>query len=154
MLKTKSTIVHNGPQWFAMQSNISDKKIQPTPLFLPTVACGLFGISDDYIEKYQSLDMRFIKNKSSTFFFEARGDSMAPMIVNKDVLVVDRSIESMYGRVCVFSLDGGMFCKRILKRNNHLLLVSENQNYKPQVVNPEQEFCFFGVVTAASRDIR
>ena len=32
------------------------------------VSCGLFGISDDFIENYQSLDERFVKNKESTFF--------------------------------------------------------------------------------------
>ena len=54
---------------------------------------GLFGIHDDFSEKYQSLDERFIKNKASTFFFKASGKAMAPLILPDDVLIVDRSVD-------------------------------------------------------------
>lgn len=53
---------------------------------------GLFGISQDHIEDYQSLDKRFIKSRVSTFFFQASGDAMSPYIENEDILIVDRSL--------------------------------------------------------------
>jgi DNA polymerase V len=56
------------------------EKLHAFPILGKRVTCGLFGISDDYIEKYQSLDARFIKNKASTFFFQAASDSMEPLI--------------------------------------------------------------------------
>ena len=62
-----------------------------------------FGISDDFIEKYQSLDAKFIKNKFSTFFFEAVGDSMEPTIFEGQVLIVDRSLKDFHQKVCVIS---------------------------------------------------
>lgn len=46
------------------------KKPDEYPKMLAKLSCGLFGISDDFIEKYQSLDGHFIKNKFSTFFLK------------------------------------------------------------------------------------
>ncbi|MBT4760917.1 MAG: hypothetical protein HOO06_04390 [Bdellovibrionaceae bacterium] len=130
------------------------KSLELIPFFGQRVSCGLFGISEDYIENYQSLDERFVKNKSSTFFFQAEGSSMQPLIFSDDVLIVDRSIEYMHGRVSVFSLDGDMFCKRIFKRNGKLVLSSENKKFSDIVINEEQVFHLFGVVVAIARDIQ
>ena len=76
---------------------------------------GLFGIHDDFSEKYQSLDERFIKNKASTFFFKASGKAMAPLIFPDDVLIVDRSVGPVDGRVAVIAFEGELLCKRIFR---------------------------------------
>ena len=114
--------------------------------------CGLFGIHDDYIEKFQSLDSRFIRNRASTFFFEASSDSMEPLIFKKDVLIVDRSVEAHHKKVAVLSLHGEMICKRILKENNGLLLRSENPDYKDIIVTEEMDLIIFGVVIGIARE--
>ncbi len=114
----------------------------------------LFGVQEDYIEKYQSLDTRLIKNKASTFFFEAKGDSMSPLIFHKDILVVDRSIENFHGKVCVFALAGELHCKRVLKKGGRLILRSENPKHKEVRISDEQEFHLFGVVTAMAREFK
>lgn len=123
------------------------------PHFLPRVECGLFGISDDYIEKYQSLDARFIKNKASTFFFEASSHSMQPLINEGDVLVVDRSIEQVNNRVVVVALEGEMICKRFVKKNNQVILKSENPKCADIKVTEEMNMIVFGVVVSIAREI-
>lgn len=123
------------------------------PFFGSPVACGLFGISDDYIEKYQSLDARFVKNKASTFFFEATGTSMEPLIFAGDVLVVDRSIERVHQRVAVVCLNGEMACKRVFKTRDGAVLKSDNPAYKDIPVTADMDFSVFGVVIALARDI-
>lgn len=117
------------------------------------VSCGLFGIGDDHIENYQSLDERFIRNKASTFFFEAASDSMEPLIFEKDVLVVDRSLEVVSGRVIVFSIHGEMFCKRFFKNGNEVILRSENPKYKDVKLAQEEELHIFGVVISVVKDL-
>jgi len=123
------------------------------PFFGARVSCGLFGISDDYIEKYQSLDSRFVKNKASTFFFEAANNSMAPLICAKDVLVVDRSLEPSHNRVAVICLNGEMICKRLIKTKNGPILRSDNPVYKDFQVTEEMEMTVWGVVVAIAREL-
>ncbi len=117
------------------------------------VSCGLFGIGDDFIEKYQSLDKRFIKNQASTFFFEATGQSMAPLILPGDILVVDRSIEVLNNKVVVAHLDGAMICKRYYKKADCITLKSDNKTNRPIMVTTEMNFIMFGVVTAIAREV-
>tara|TARA_R110000868_G_scaffold61524_3_gene186977 strand:- start:29020 stop:29424 length:405 start_codon:yes stop_codon:yes gene_type:complete len=123
-------------------------------ILIPNVECGLFGIQDDFYEEYLSLDEHFIKDKKSTFFFRASGNSMQPLILEKDVLVVDRSRQPKSGQVCVVSLDGQLICKRFMKIPNGVLLKSDNQVYKPIIVTAEMEMSVWGVVVAIARDMR
>ena len=116
--------------------------------------CGLFGISDDYIEKYQSLDERLIRNKSSTFFFQATGDSMEPVVFAGDILVVDRSLSSYHGKMIIACLDGEFLCKRLIKSPRGVILRSENKLHRDILINEEMDFLVWGVVIALARDFR
>ena len=123
-------------------------------VLISNVECGLFGIQDDFYEEYLSLDEHFIKDKKSTFFFRASGNSMEPLILEKDILVVDRSRQPRSAQVCVVSLDGQLICKRFMKTPNGVLLKSDNQVYKPIIVTAEMEMSVWGVVVAIARDMR
>jgi DNA polymerase V len=118
------------------------------PLFQSKISCGLFGISDDFIEKYQSLDSKFIKNKFSTFFFEAAGDSMEPTIFEHQILIVDRSLKDFHGKVCVISYEDKLICKRVFINPNHIILKSDNSKHKDIVVANNENVELWGVVTA------
>ena len=113
---------------------------------------GLFGISEDHIEKYQSLDARFIKNKAATFFFEAEGESMAPLILPHDVLVVDRSISASNQHIVVASIGGEMFCRRLIHRAGHIFLYSENLKFPEYKINQDTDLTIFGVVRSIVRE--
>ena len=117
------------------------------------VECGLFGVSDDFIDHYQSLDKKLIKNKASTFFFRASSDSMAPLILEKDILVVDRSLEPHAGQVIVVAGDGHLLCKRLIYQKGRMLLRSENPAYKDiEASSDGGGFSVWGVVTALIRE--
>jgi DNA polymerase V len=117
------------------------------------VSCGLFGISDDYISDYQSLDERFVRNKASTYFFLVAGESMSPLILEKDILIVDRSLNQAHNRVVVVGLDGELFCKRWIQEKGAVRLVSDNPRYPEIQVSPEQDLQLFGVVIGLARDL-
>ena len=118
------------------------------PKLLAKLSCGLFGISDDFIEKYQSLDQLFVKNKFSTFFFEAAGDSMEPTIYQGQILIVDRSRKDFHNRVCVVCLDDKMMCKRVIQKDQFVILKSDNQKYKDMIIENNESLTFWGVVIA------
>ena len=115
------------------------------------VACGLFGIQEDHFESYQSLDERFIKNKTSTFFFEATGYSMEPMIFERDILIVDRAMTPVSGQIVVASVNGAFVCKSYIKKRDQVILRSENKKVKDLMVTGEIEMHLFGVVIGIYR---
>lgn len=130
-----------------------EESVQGRPLFSAMASCGLFGISEDHIEKYLSLDERFLKNKSSTFFFRADGDSMWPLIYPGDYLIVDRSVEVVSGKVVVACVGGEFLCKRYLTRQNKHFLASENVQYPAIEIEEGRDVTVFGAVTGIVREI-
>ncbi|MFC2075033.1 LexA family protein [Bdellovibrionota bacterium] len=123
------------------------------PLSGSHATCGLFGISEDFTEKYLSLDERFIQNKASTYFFEAESDSMKPLICPGDILIVDRSLECRSGRVVVASISGEFVCKRFVRTADGVVLRSENRAYRDINVTEEMELVVFGVVRGIAREL-
>lgn len=127
------------------------------PVFGSFVACGLFGVSEDFICGYQSLDERFVKNKSSTFFFQADGDSMVPTISKGNILLVDRALTPMHGSVCVFCYEGQLICKRLIKNGKNLeaiILRSDNSLYRDIVIEDGSSVEVWGVVISRHEELR
>ena len=120
------------------------------PKILAKLSCGLFGISDDFIEKYQSLDALFVKNKFSTFFFEAAGDSMEPTIFQEQILIVDRSRKDFHGRVCVVCYEDKLICKRVIQKSDSVILKSDNPKYKDIIIENNESLICWGVVIASA----
>ena len=118
----------------------------PSPKFLSQLSCGLFGITEDMIEKYQSLDALFIKNRFNTFFFEAAGDSMQPTIFQGEIVIVDKSKKHFNGKVCVVVYQESLICKRVIKTNATFILRSDNPKYKDIVIQDCEELKIWGVV--------
>ena len=94
--------------------------------------------------------MQIIQNYFKLRLFNITSE---PLIFEKDVLVVDRSLEVISGRIAVLSLNGEMICKRIIKKGNSLFLKSENPKYKDLQVTEEMTMITFGVVVAIAREL-
>ncbi len=118
---------------------------------LGDVTCGLFGIADDFTEDRLSLDELLIGDREATFYFKARGDSMAPFIDEGDILIADASLTPKSGQVIIAYFEGTRLCKRLLYRNGQASLHSENPRYRPLAICEESEFQVFGVVTGIIR---
>jgi DNA polymerase V len=123
------------------------------PIFSMAVQCGLFGIQDDHIENYLSLDERFIKNKHSTFIFKMEGDSMSPQIDSGDYLIVDRSLTHFMDRIVVVDLYDERMCKFLTRSHGQLVLRSLNNKYQDIVINDEMDLHIFGVATLCFKDL-
>lgn len=97
------------------------------------ISHGRFALSEDFLEKYQSLDARFIKNRPATFFFEMDSDAMAPLISQGDLLLVDRSLEPFPGDIMIVAWEGSFHCKKWIKKSgrNYLVSLQTSHQYLP-----------------------
>lgn len=109
---------------------------------------GLFGIKEDHQEHYQSLDERFVKNKLSTFFFEAEGDAMSPLVLPGDVLVVDRSVSAHFGHLILAIYNEEILCRRLVREKGKIVLRADNPKVRSIELTGERDLVVWGVVRA------
>lgn len=125
-----------------------------TPLYSGQIACGLFGITEDFVESYLSLDEKFTKNKESCFFVRASGDSMEPKIFNNDILIADCSIKPVSGAIVAAFFNSNPICKQLIVTKNSLALHSFSSKYSDIIITEDDEFQVFGTVIGLARDFR
>ncbi len=120
------------------------------PLFQSTVAAGFPSPADDYIEQQLDLNEHLVQNPAATFFVRVAGESMVGAgIHDGDILVVDRSVEVVNGRVVIAIIDGELTVKRLQKSNNSCVLAAENTSYPDIEISPEQGLEIWGVAIYA-----
>lgn len=118
------------------------------PLFVGKVAAGFPSPADDYVEKTLDLNELLIQKPAATFFARAQGDSMIDAgIHNNDILVVDRSIEPVPGKIVICAVNGELTVKRLERDNDLWKLKAENKNYPDIAIHEELEMVIWGVVT-------
>ncbi|MBU0967778.1 MAG: translesion error-prone DNA polymerase V autoproteolytic subunit [Proteobacteria bacterium] len=120
------------------------------PLFSSGVSAGFPSPADDYIDRELDLNEYLITNPAATFFVRVAGDSMIGAGINHDdILIVDRSIEPVSGRIVIAIVDGELTVKRLIKNGDCCRLVAENPLYPPTEIEKEMELEVWGVVTCA-----
>ncbi len=130
---------------------ISEKKSE-TPLFSSQPAAGFPAPGDDLVEKPLDLNDLLVTNPTATFFVRVAGDSMEGAgIFNGDVLVIDRSVEAVDGKIVVAAVFGELVVKRLSKTASGTKLVSENDAYEPILVNDIDDVYVWGVVIGSAR---
>lgn len=118
------------------------------PLYGSTVRAGFPSPADDYIETYLDLNSHLIKHPAATFFVIASGDSMTGAgIASGDMLVVDRSLEAVHGKIVIAAVNGELTVKRLSKTADRVQLLPENNHYQPIDITDEQDVVIWGVVT-------
>ncbi len=115
---------------------------------------GLFGISEDYLEKSLSLDTLLIKDRAATFFFEASTDSMEPLISKNDVLVVDRSTRPTNDDVVVLVFENELILRKYVIVRGRPCYLANSPEYLPIEGEVADSCVVWGVVTSAIRKFR
>ena len=137
-----------------------------------SVVAGFPSPAEQYLEPPLDLNELLVKRPAATFFVRVQGDSMVGAgIRDNDLLVVDRSLTPANGDIIIAAVDGEFTVKRlgigdsglgigdsglgigdsglgIGKRRKVYRLMPENPKFKEMVIQPGQEFAFWGVVTA------
>lgn len=123
------------------------------PLGLPfaesQVPAGFPSPADDYVARRLDLNEHLIQHPSATFFVRVAGDSMTGAGINDgDILIVDRSLEPVDGKVVIAVVDGELVVKRLRRKSGTWQLLAENEGYPPISVDADGEFEVWGVVTS------
>ena len=121
---------------------------QDIPVFTARVSAGFPSPAADYEEGRLDLNKHLIKNPPATFFVRVTGDSMEGAgIHDGDLLIVDRSLEPISGRVVIAVVDGELTIKRLRIQRGKYTLEPENENYPITKISKDMEFEVWGVVT-------
>ena len=126
--------------------------ITETALELPYVdkgiSAGFPSPALDFIDLTIDLNKYLIKHPSATFYGRVKGYSLKDAgIDDGDLLVIDRSIEPVNGKIAVCYIDGEFTAKRIRLTKDELWLMPENDNYKPVKIEEDNNFIIWGIVT-------
>ncbi|MDD5493762.1 MAG: translesion error-prone DNA polymerase V autoproteolytic subunit [Dehalococcoidia bacterium] len=120
----------------------------PLPLFLGKVAAGFPSPADDYIQKTLDLNELLVQKPAATFFVRAQGESMLGAGIHpNDILVVDRSLEPVAGKIVICALNGELTVKRLARENGRWQLKADNPHYADITIHAELELVIWGVVT-------
>ena len=118
------------------------------PLFTGKVAAGFPSPADDYVEKNLDLNELLVQKPAATFFVRAQGESMLGAGIHpNDILVVDRSLEAIPGKVVICAINGELTVKRLERVNSQWQLKAENPAFADIVIHDELELVIWGVVT-------
>jgi len=119
-------------------------------------ATGFGAATDDYMERgidlneqQRGIDLneQLVHNKPATFFFRMKGDAMKDAgIYDNDILIVDRSVKNVNGRVIIAILNGELLVRRFHKNFSSAFLIPENDRYKTINLSEFGEFAIWGVV--------
>jgi len=110
-------------------------------------ATGFGAAADDYAERGIDLNEQLIRNKPATYFFRMKGDAMQEAgIFDGDVLIVDRSLKLVTGKIIVAVLNGELIVRRYHKNFSSAFLIPENNRYKPINLAEFTDFVMWGVV--------
>lgn len=123
----------------------------------PPPQAGFPSPAADYVEDVLDLHSLLVRNPPATFYVRVRGESMKDAgIHDQDILVVDRSIDPVPGRIVVAVVDGDFYVKRLSRLASGVMaLASENEpeadRYPDIRLDRVQDVTIWGVVTGAIR---
>lgn len=118
------------------------------PLFTGKVAAGFPSPADDYVEKNLDLNELLVQKPAATFFVRSQGESMLGAGIHpNDILVVDRSLEPVSGKVVICAINGELTVKRLAGVNGQWQLKAENPAYADIAIHDDLDMVIWGVVT-------
>lgn len=103
------------------------------------VAAGNPILAEQNIEEYCEVPGALFY-PSADFFLRVKGDSMKDIgIMDGDLLAVHNSETAENGQIVVARVGDDVTVKRFKKYRNKIMLLPENEDYEPIVVNPKEE---------------
>ena len=124
------------------------------PLFSHKIEAGFPSPADEHLESMLDLNKYLIKHPAATFMVRASGNSMIGAgISDNDLLIVDRSLDAVNGKIVIAAINGMLTVKRIKIIDSQLYFVPENDDFAPIKINEEDGIYIWGVVTNVIRKL-
>jgi len=123
------------------------ERLEEIPLYNTRVAAGLPSPADDTVERYLNLNEYLVESPTETFCVRAIGDSMINAGINEhDILVVDRSLKPVHGKVIIAVVNNELTVKRLELKGKTVRLMPENPHYSAIEITEAVDFLILGVV--------
>lgn len=117
------------------------------PFVINGISAGFPSPADDFLDINIDLNKHLIKNPSTTFYGRVKGHSLKDAgIHDGDLLIVDKSLEPVNGKIAVCFIDGEFTVKRIKIEKDIVWLIAENKDYSPIKVTKDNDFMIWGIV--------
>jgi DNA polymerase V len=112
-------------------------------------ATGFGAAADDFMERGIDLNEQLIRNKPATFFMRVNSNAMQDAGIFKgDVVIIDRSLKPVSGKVVIANLNGEMLIRRFEKIKNKVRLLAESGQLSPIEIDASCcDFSIWGMVT-------
>lgn len=113
------------------------------------IPAGFPSPAQDYVDGTLDLNKELVEHPAASFYAKVVGSSMAPGIVEDDILLVDRSLEPFDNCIAVCCLNDEFTIKRLdmsRKDKGIIRLVPDNPEYSAIEIKEEDKFILWGVV--------
>lgn len=105
------------------------------------VSCGKGTFAIEEIEGYEPAPAKWL-NGGEHFYTRAVGDSMKNARINDgDLVLIRRQPDVEDGEIAAVFVDEQIYLKKVFKRNNTIILQSENPDYPPIVCDVKNHEC-------------
>lgn len=122
------------------------------PLYGSHVPAGFASPADDFVEDYLDLNELLVKHHDATFFVRVSGRSMIDAgILPGDILIVDRSVEAVHGKIVIAVVETEVTVKRLHIKGDTVILKAENPEYPDIPITGDLHI--WGVVTSVIHQV-
>ena len=125
------------------------KPIKTVPLFDTEVSAG----NGSFPAAFQPIELIPVDRKDIDYAFRVRGRSMEPELQDGDIVLI-KALPVNYvndGEIVVAIYDGQFYVKRIHFVDGTVMLMSDNDEYAPIIVDPQERFEVIGKVVEVRR---
>lgn len=122
---------------------------------LGEVAAGSGSFAENHVIKYESIPSNWINTNEQYILLKVSGDSMEPLFVEGDLLLIKPQDDCDNGDYAIVLIDGeNGVVKRFHRENDYIELISINPYYPPRkfVAAEMNRLRIFGVVKKCIRD--
>ncbi|GAH66938.1 unnamed protein product, partial [marine sediment metagenome] len=116
--------------------------LRPVPV-LNTIPAGFPETPvDDYVIDWVLIPAEFSDRKAFALIVE--GNSMAPRINNKDIVVISPNTKVFSGQIGAFRINNEVTIRKFLIEDGETYLLSENSKYPPIILKEGDELIAIG----------
>lgn len=117
---------------------IDDEKPNRIPV-LGSIPAGVpIEMVEDIVD-YEDISPEMLVGDKKYFALKVKGDSMSPKFLDGDVVIVKKQADCDSGEFCIVAVNGDdATFKKVLKKENGIILQPLNSNYEPLIFDQEQ----------------
>lgn len=136
----------------------SDERALPTlwvPLIATTICAGFPSPADDWLDDQIDLGRLLRPRQAPTFAWRVEGESMVGAgIGDRDLVIVDRSLDPRDGDVVVAIVEGALSLKTLRLGPDGPRLECANPEFPPFLLGEDADAVIWGVVTWVLHNFR